>query len=129
MTIKWDSGAFLEGLQKAMPSSMVMTPALQAAGQHAHRMFRIDTKPDEEHLSELRTVFDKEEADEILRLCKACFRFGFGVRSVEYYVDAAIADIKLGFSKDHVRYALYQTCMANPHDELVVGEVEEQFFK
>lgn len=115
----------------AFTKHLAATGGIQVAGagQHSHRLYRLDTKTDEEYLSELLTVFDEEEADEILRLCRACSRHSFGVRSMDDYVKAVITDMNLDFPKDHVRYELYQTCMANPRDELKTDTPEEQFFK
>lgn len=87
--------------------------------------WRLPVKTDDDCIAELLTVFDEDEVGEIFRLCKAC---GALEKSLDYYIAGAVADVKLGFSKDFVRYELYQTCMA-PRDELKTDTPEEQFFK
>jgi hypothetical protein len=94
-------------------------------GQHKHHMFRIKTKDD--YLIELRQAFELSEIDEIYRLCEECARVTR--EGLEYYADTVVMEVELGFSKDYVRYALYQTCMVNRSDDMKTDTHEEQFFK
>jgi hypothetical protein len=111
----------------------------RVAGQHTHQIGHFlqpnwsnfpqqahQIKTEDDYLIELGEEFTLEEATEIFRLCKGCAMVT--TESIEYYVQTAIREVQLGFSKDYVRYALYQTCMA-PRDELKAGNAEEQFFK
>ena len=140
MAIKYDGkqlavlveqvGKFMEKLPAEDLASLFQTNMNKAyrAGKAQRGFHAIRQKTNEDY--EAQFVFQgcsEQEAVAAVWLCNQCAVAT--PNPVSYYVNLAVVGLLKGWSVDEVRYRLYQTCMANPRDELKTDTPEEQFFK